>query len=107
MGSGPGGRTPGATGSAEAGPSAGYAARIRAAVRPNIVFTDSAPGNPKAEVEISLGPTGEILSIRLARPSGVPAWDEAVTRALRRTKKLPSDNGRYWNPMTIVFRLYD
>ena len=88
-------------------PSAGYAARIRAAVRPHIVFTESVAGNPTAEVEISTSPTGEIVSIRLAKPSGVPAWDEAVTRALRRTQKLPSDGGRYWNPMTIVFKVHD
>ncbi|MBQ1658193.1 MAG: TonB C-terminal domain-containing protein, partial [Rhodocyclaceae bacterium] len=62
---------------------------------------------PTAEVEISTSPTGEIISIRLAKSSGVPAWDEAVKRALERTRKLPSDNGRYWNPMTIVFKVYD
>ena len=91
----------------DAGPSGNYAARIRAAVRPNIVFTDDVPGNPVAEVEVRTGPTGTIISRRISKSSGVKSWDEAVLRALDRTEKLPSDNGRYWNPMEIVFKLRD
>jgi colicin import membrane protein len=91
----------------DAGPSGDYAARIRAVVRPNIVFTDSAPGNPVAEVEVHTGPTGAIISRRITKSSGVKSWDEAVLRALDRTEKLPSDSGRYWNPMLISFKLRD
>ena len=88
-----------------AGPSATYAGLIRATVRPNIVFTDDLPGNPVAEVEVTTGPTGQIVSRRITKSSGVKSWDEAVLRALDRTDKLPSDRGRYWNPMTIAFKL--
>ncbi|MDO5626155.1 MAG: cell envelope integrity protein TolA, partial [Pseudomonadota bacterium] len=91
----------------DASPSASYAGRIRAAVRPNIVFTDSVPGNPVAVVQVQTGPTGTILSRRIIKSSGVKAWDDAVLRALDRTEKLPSDNGRYWNPMELVFRRHD
>lgn len=91
----------------DAGPSGNYAARIRAAVRPNIVFTDDVSGNPVAEVEVRTGPTGTIISRRVVKSSGVKSWDDAVLRALDRTEKLPSDNGRYWNPMLITFRLRD
>ena len=76
-------------------------------MRPNIVFTDDAPGNPVAEVEVRTGPTGTIISRRITKSSGVKAWDDAVLRALDRTEKLPSDKGRYWNPMLITFRMRD
>ena len=85
--------------------SAGYAAKIRAAVRPNIVFADDVPGNPVAVVEVQTGPTGLIINRRLKKSSGVKSWDDAVLRALDRTEKLPSDNGRYWNPLEIEFKL--
>ncbi|MFD2376700.1 energy transducer TonB [Ottowia pentelensis] len=79
---------------------------MRAAVRPNIVFSDDVPGNPVAIVEVQTGPTGLIINRRIKKSSGVKSWDDAVLRALDRTEKLPSDNGRYWNPMEIVFKLH-
>jgi len=88
-----------------AGPSASYAGLIRSTVRPNIVFTDDLSGNPVAEVEVTTGPTGQIIGRRIIKSSGVKSWDAAVLRALDRTDKLPSDRGRYWNPMTIAFKL--
>ena len=76
-------------------------------VRPKIVFTDDVPGNPVAEVEVRTDELGLIISRRITRSSGVKSWDEAVLRALDRTERLPSDNGRYWNPLQIVFKLRD
>jgi colicin import membrane protein len=91
-----------------AGPSGDYAGRIRAAVRPNIVFTDNVPGNPVAEVEVAVDEkTGMITSRRITKSSGIKSWDDAVLRALDRTEKLPADHGLYWNPMLMTFRLYD
>ena len=106
-GKGRGGGSAGGQDERDAGPSGNYAGRIRAAVRPNIVFTDDAPGNPVAEVEVRTDQVGNIISRRITRSSGVRTWDDAVLRALDRTEKLPSDNGRYWNPMLITFRLRD
>src|SRR5690606_22805803 len=103
-GKGRGGGSAGGQDERDAGPSGNYAGRIRAAVRPNIVFTDDAPGNPVAEVEVRTDKVGNIISRRITRSSGVRTWDDAVLRALDRTEKLPSDNGRYWNPMLITFR---
>lgn len=101
---------PGSTGSAtrDAGPSAGYAGRIRARVKPNIVFTDEVSGNPTAEVEVRSAPDGTIVGRRLVRPSGVKDWDEAVLRALDRTEVLPKDiDGRVPATMIISFRPRD
>ena len=38
------------------------------------------------------------------KSSGSSAYDQAVLRALDKADKLPSDNGRYHNPLDIEFR---
>jgi len=88
------------------GPSASYAGRIRAAVRPHIVFNDDLDGNPVAEVEVRLAPDGTILGTpRLAKSSGSKGWDDAVIRALVKTETLPRDvDGRVPASMVIAFR---
>jgi colicin import membrane protein len=92
----------------EAGPSAGYAGRIIARIRPNIVLLDSVPGNPMAAVEVRAAPDGTIVGRRLIKSSGSAAWDEAVLRAIDRTEILPRDtDGRVPSPMTIEFRPKD
>lgn len=103
---------PGATGSAAtaAGPSASYAGRIMARIKPNIVFADRdrIPGNPEALVVVRLAPDGTIVSRRLARSSGHADWDEAVLRALDRTEVLPRDtDGRVVPEFQISFRPRD
>ncbi len=89
----------------DAAPSSGYAGRIKAKVRPNIVFYDDVPGNPVAEVEVRLSPDGTIVGTRLLKSSGVPAWDDAVVRAVVKTEVLPRDiDGRVPAAMVISFR---
>ncbi|HXD42097.1 MAG TPA: cell envelope integrity protein TolA [Ramlibacter sp.] len=98
---------PAATGAAPraAGPSDSYAGRIRARVRPNIVFVDDIAGNPTAEVEVHMAPDGTITSRRLVKSSGVKSWDEAVLRAVDKTEVLPRDvDGRVHSPLLIEFR---
>ncbi|MDP4607874.1 MAG: cell envelope integrity protein TolA [Burkholderiaceae bacterium] len=100
----------GQTGSAAraSGPSATYAGRVVAAIRPNIVFTDVVAGNPAAEVEVTTQPTGEIIGRKLLQSSGSARWDEAVLRAIDRTVSLPRDtNGTVPSPMIIRFRPKD
>jgi colicin import membrane protein len=93
------------TAAQSAGPSAGYTARLVAAIKPNIVFTEAVSGNPAAEVEVRVGPSGSILSARIVRPSGLKDWDDAVLRAIDRTGTLPRDvDGRVPPVLTIVFR---
>lgn len=108
---GPGGNgAPGSTGAAarDAGPSASYAGRILARVKPNIVLTDEVPGNPRAEVEMKVGPDGTIIGRRITQSSGVKAWDDAVLRAVDRTAVLPRDtDGRVPPTIVIGFRPRD
>jgi colicin import membrane protein len=101
---------PSATGQAarDVGPSASYAGRIIARIRPNIVLMDTVAGNPMAAVEVRAAPDGTIIGRRLLKPSGNAAWDQAVLRAIDRTEILPRDtDGRVPALMTIEFRPRD
>lgn len=96
-----------ATGAAlkSAGPSSGYGARIQARIKPNIVFTEDIAGNPTATVQVHASPDGTVTSRKLLKSSGVPAWDEAVLRAIDKTETLPRDvDGRVPTPLNIEFR---
>ena len=89
------------------GPSSGYAGRIAAAVRPNITFpdADTVNGNPAAEFEVSLAPDGTIVGVKLSKSSGLPGWDEAAERGLRKTDKLPRDtDGRIFPSLIVSLR---
>lgn len=100
----------GASGTAlqSAGPSASYAGRIRARIKPNIVFTEDISGNPTALVEVRTSPDGTIISRKLTQSSGVRGWDEAVLRAIDKTEVLPRDtDGRVPSPLLISFRPKD
>ena len=97
--------TAGGTAAQNAGPSAGYAGRIKARIRPNIVLTDTVEGNPVATVEVRLAPDGSITSRKLVKSSGTKAWDEAVLRAVDKTEILPRDvDGRVPPVIEIDFK---
>lgn len=96
------------SGGAGGAPSASYAGRIVAAIKPNVVFAENLPGNPAAEVEVRAGPGGTIIGRTLLRSSGHPEWDDAVLRAIDRTGSLPKDvDGRVPSRLTITFRYRD
>jgi colicin import membrane protein len=87
------------------GPSASYAGRIKARIKPNIVLTGNVDGNPLATVEVRLAPDGTIVGRKLTKSSGQPVWDETVLRAIDKTEKLPQDtDGRVPASMSIDFR---
>ena len=91
-----------------AGPSAGYAGRIKARIKPNIVFTEQIAGNPLAKVEVRCAPDGRIIARKLTSSSGVAAWDEAVLRAVDRTEVLAADErGKVPPVMLLEFRPND
>ncbi len=101
---------PSATGTAlkSAGPSASYAGRIIARIKPNIVFTEELAGNPTADVEVRTSPDGTIVGRRLLKSSGNKAWDEAVLKAIDKTEVLPRDvDGQVPSTLVIGFRPRD
>ena len=93
------------------GPSASYAGRLAAIFRRNVVFpggVDTIAGNPAAEIQVRVSPTGEIVNVRLARSSGNPAWDQAAVRAVERAERIPADeNGRYVQDFPVTMRPKD
>ncbi len=99
-----------ATGTAarDSGPSASYAGRIIARLRPNVTLIDSVPGNPGVEVEIRCAPDGTIIGRRITKPSGSQVWDDAVLRAIDKTGTLPRDtNGKALDSITIIWHPQD
>lgn len=91
------------------GPSGSYAGKVKQRVQPHIAFdAKDTPGNPEAEVEVRTAPDGTITLTKLTKSSGVPAWDNAVLRALDKTQTLPRDeDGRVPPSMILVFRPKD
>ncbi|QBK05023.1 cell envelope integrity protein TolA [Hylemonella gracilis] len=86
-----------------AGPSATYAGRIRARIKPNIVFPDNLSNtNISAEVRVSTSPDGAITSRTLTKSSGNRLWDEAVLRAIDKTAILPKDTDGKVPPELII-----
>jgi colicin import membrane protein len=66
-----------------------YEARIRSKIRGNIILPPDIRGNPVAKFVVVQLPTGEIISHRLTKPSGNPAYDDAVERAILKSSPLP------------------
>jgi colicin import membrane protein len=102
--------SPSATGTAlrSKGPSATYAGRIAARIKPNIVFTDVISSNPSAEVLIRVAPDGTIVGSKLLKSSGVKSWDDAVLRAIDKTGSIPRDSDGTIQPdIEISFRPKD
>lgn len=68
---------------------ADYIAKIKGKVRGNIVLPGDLKGNPEAVFEVTQLPSGEILSVKLRKSSGNPAWDAATERAILKSSPLP------------------
>jgi colicin import membrane protein len=101
---------PTATGNAAqtSGVSSSYAGRIRARVKPNIVFSEELASNPTAEVEVRTSPDGTIVGRKLIKSSGHKNWDDAVLKAIDKTEVLPRDvDGLVPSPLVISFRPRD
>lgn len=100
----------GSTGTAlrDSGPSASYAGKVVARVKPNIVFTETLTSNPVAEVEVRTLPDGTIAGRKLIKSSGHTGWDNAVLRAIDRTASLPKDEkGKVPSSLILAFRPSD
>ena len=88
---------------------AGYQAAIAAKVKSNTVYPGGdEPGNPTVEFRIEQLPTGEILSVRKTKSSGVPSFDEAVERGINKSSPLPKKkDGTVERTFPLVFKLKD
>ena len=110
-GAGSAGGSPGGTAAAGSGRGdPGYAGQLIALIRPRIVFAvpENTPSSVYAQFQVDLLPTGEILAVRRLKASGLPGYDEAVERAIRRTDPFPRKrDGTVERTVIIDFRPVD
>lgn len=67
----------------------GYVDKIKAKIKSKVILPPDLSGNPQAEFDVILMPTGEVLDIKLTRSSGSSAYDSAVERAIAKAVPLP------------------
>ena len=88
----PSGSTAGTSSSGSTGArNAEWAARVKSAIRENTTFSPppDMSGNPQVIFRITLSPDCALGRIERISPSGVPTWDQAAERAIRKTNPFP------------------
>jgi colicin import membrane protein len=68
---------------------ASWQSQIVAKVKSNIVLPPDLAGNPEAQFDVLLLPTGEVQTVRLIKSSGNKVLDEAWERAILKSSPLP------------------
>jgi len=83
--------------------------KIRAKIRGNIVLPRDIPGNPEAIFDVTILPTGEVLTVRKRKSSGLAAYDDAVERAIMKSSALPlpDDRAVFRRDLELKFRPQD
>lgn len=86
-----------------------YVARIQAKVKLNWILPPDLKGNPEAVFLVVQLPTGEVLSVKIIKSSGVPAYDAAVERAVLKSSPLPLPASRehFDRELKLTFRPRD
>ncbi len=85
-----------------------YYAAIAAKIRSRLVYAGNTdvPGDPVAEFQIDQLPTGEIMSVRMTKSSGIPAYDAAIRSAIDESSPLPKKkDGTVQKSVPAAFRL--
>lgn len=88
----------------------GYIAGITAKIKANTTFLGSTdvPGNPRAQFKVEQLPTGEIISVRMTKSSGVPSFDDAVEKGIIKSSPLPKKkDGTVERTLSIGFSMKD
>jgi colicin import membrane protein len=89
----------------------GYAGRIAAKIKSNMVYigADNGPDNPTVDFVINLFPDGSLKGApRKTKSSGVPAFDDAVERAITKSAPYPADkSGNVPSTIPLTYRLKD
>ena len=63
--------------------------RIQSKIKRFVILPADMQGNPQAEFDVVLLPSGDVLSVKLTRGSGNAAYDSAVERAIYKAQPLP------------------
>lgn len=88
----------------------GYLASITSKIKSTTSYAGSTDvaGNPKAVFKVEELPTGEIISVRLVKSSGIAAFDEAVERGINKASPLPKKkDGTVARTVEVAFSMKD
>jgi colicin import membrane protein len=88
---------------------AAWTDKIRGKIRGNILLPPDLAGNPEAIFEVTLLPTGEVLTHKLKKSSGHKGYDDAVERAILKSSPLPKPEqpGLFERQLELRFRPQD
>lgn len=72
---------------------ASYTQKVGAKIKSNTIFNgaEELSSNPAVEFSVELLPDGSIRRLRKTKASGVPGFDEAVSRAIEKSQPFPPD----------------
>jgi colicin import membrane protein len=88
----------------------GYIASLAAQIKSNTTYPGSTdvPGNPEVVFQVEQLPTGEILSVRKIKSSGIAAFDDAVERGINKSSPLrKKKDGTVERSLPVSFKLKD
>ena len=86
----------------------GYVAALTSKIKSNIAYSGSTdvPGKPRAVFKIEQLPTGEIISVRKIKSSGLPAYDSSVENAINKSSPLPKKkDGSVEREIELIFEM--
>ncbi|HKQ27296.1 MAG TPA: energy transducer TonB [Burkholderiales bacterium] len=86
-----------------------YENRIRIKVRQGWILPQDLQGNPEAVFDVVQLPSGDVISVKLSKTSGNPAYDAAVERAILKASPLPLPEPRslFARQLKLTFRPRD
>jgi colicin import membrane protein len=87
-----------------------YLAAINSKIKSSTSYAGSTevPGKPEVVFKIEQLPSGEIISVRLTKSSGIPAFDDAVEKGILKSSPLPKNkNGTVLRTLEIAFAMKD
>lgn len=84
---------------------ANYTGKIRGKVRGNVVLPPNLVGNPSAVFLVTQLPSGEVVTVKMLKSSGVSAYDSAIERAILKSSPLPlpDDKGDFQRELKLTF----
>jgi colicin import membrane protein len=88
----------------------GYLASITSKIKSTTSYAGNTdlPGNPRAVFRIEELPTGEIISVKMVKSSGVPGFDDAVEKGILKSSPLPKKkDGTVERTLDIAFSMKD
>lgn len=88
----------------------GYAAKVRACIRPRVAYPvpPRSGSNPTVQYRANLSPKGLVEGVEVKRSSGIPGFDQAVVKGIKSCSPFPKPpSGRYPSYIDGNYLMYD